>query len=58
MLKILSGIAIGALLGLGGNYLCKLTGGACPLMSNKIISIALWAFIGGMVGASLAFKWR
>ena len=56
MTKILLGIAIGALIGLGGNYLCKLTGGACPLLSNKIVSIALWALIGGVVGVSLTFK--
>ena len=56
MIKIFLGVIIGALLGLGGNYLCRITGGACPLMSNKIISIILWALIGGMVGASMAFK--
>ena len=56
MIKILAGIVIGALIGLGANYLCTLTGGVCPLMSNKVISIVLWALIGGMVGASLAFR--
>lgn len=56
MIKITVGVIIGALVGFGGNYLCNLTGGICPLMSNKIVSIVLWAVIGGMVGASLAFR--
>lgn len=47
---------MGAGLGIAGNYLCKLTGGACPLMSNKIVSVVLWALIGGLVGASMAMK--
>ena len=54
--KIAIGAVIGALIGLGGNYLCQITGGICPLLSNKIIAILLWALIGGMVGASLSFK--
>ena len=56
MLKILAGLIIGALIGFGANYLCKITGGACPLMTNRIVSIVLWALIGGAVGASMAFK--
>ena len=56
MIKISAGIIIGSLIGLGANYLCKITGGACPLMSSKIVSIILWALIGGMIGASMAFK--
>jgi len=56
MVKILIGVILGALVGLGGNYLCKLTGGACPLMNSRLISIILWALIGGMIGAGLAVK--
>lgn len=56
MLKILAGLIIGALIGFGANYLCKLTGGACPLMNNIIVSIVLWALIGGMVAASMTLK--
>jgi len=56
MIKILIGVVLGAGLGIAGNYLCKLTGGACPLMSNKIVSVVLWALIGGLVGASMAMK--
>ena len=54
--KILAGLILGALMGFGANYLCKITGGACPLISNIIVSIILWALIGGMVAASMAFK--
>jgi hypothetical protein len=50
-IKILIGVVIGGLIGLGANYLCMLTGGACPLMNNKIVAILLWALIGGIFGA-------
>ena len=56
MLKILAGLIIGALIGFGANYLCKITGGACPLVSNRILSIVLWSLIGGMVAASMTLK--
>ena len=56
MIKTIIGIIIGALIGLAANYLCELTGGVCPLMNNRIISIILWALVGGMVGATLGFK--
>ena len=52
MIKIIVGMIIGALIGLGGNYLCKITGGACPLMNSRIISVIIWTLIGGMAGAS------
>ena len=45
------GAAIGGLIGLGANYLCVLTGGACPLMDNKVVAVVLWALIGGVFGA-------
>ena len=47
MIKIFLGVVIGALIGLAGNYLCMITGGACSLMNNRIISIILWALVGG-----------
>ena len=56
MAKILIGVVIGAGIGIAANYMCMLTGGACPLMSNKIVSIVLWALIGGLVGASMGLK--
>ena len=56
MIKILIGLIIGALIGLGGNYLCSITGGTCPLLSSRVMSIVLWALIGGMIGPSVAFK--
>ena len=56
ILKIFLGIVIGVSIGLGANYFCKITGGACPLMSNIMVSIILWALIGGMVAASMVFK--
>ncbi len=56
VMKILAGLVIGALIGIGANYLCKITGGACPLMSNIIVSTILIALIGAMIAASMAFK--
>ena len=53
-IRILIGAVIGGLLGLGGNYLCMLTGGACPMLSNKIAAIILCATIGAMIGAMSA----
>ncbi|MBD3295806.1 MAG: hypothetical protein GF392_00375 [Candidatus Omnitrophica bacterium] len=53
MWKITAGAAAGALTGFGANYLCKLTGGACPLMSNMIMSVIIWALLGAAVGATL-----
>ncbi len=53
MVKILVGIIVGAVIGYGANYLCMLTGGACPLMKSKITSIIIWVLIGGMVGVSM-----
>ncbi|MGB3113661.1 MAG: hypothetical protein WBC00_03455 [Candidatus Omnitrophota bacterium] len=53
LIRIIIGAVIGALIGLGGNYLCMLTGGACPLMNNRIVAVVLWTRIGAMFGASL-----
>lgn len=53
MWKITAGVAAGALIGFGASYLCKLTGGACPLMSNMIMSVIIWALLGAAVGATL-----
>ena len=56
MLKILAGFIIGSLVGFGANYLCKITGGACPLMSNVVVSVVLLGLIGAVVAASMAYK--
>ena len=56
IIKILAGLILGALIGFGANYLCKITGGACPLMGNIIVSVILWGLIGGMVAASMSLK--
>ena len=56
MWKIIIGVVLGACVGIAGNYLCRITGGACPLMSNKLVSIILWALIGGLIGASMWLK--
>lgn len=53
VIRILAGLLIGAGIGFGANYLCHLTGGACPLMSNRLTAIVIWALIGGLIGASL-----
>jgi len=56
MIKIIIGIIAGGLVGLGGNYLCKITGGACPFLSSRIVAVILWALIGGLIGASMSMK--
>jgi hypothetical protein len=53
MWKITAGAAAGALIGFGANYLCEITGGACPLMNNMIISIIIWSLLGAVAGALL-----
>ena len=53
VIRILAGLLIGAGIGFGANYLCHMTGGACPLMSNRLTAIVIWALIGGLIGASL-----
>ena len=50
-IKIIIGAVIGGLIGLGANYLCMLTGGACPLMSNRIVAVIAWTLIGTAFGA-------
>ena len=52
-INILIGAAIGAGVGFGMNYLCHLTGGACPLMNNRFAAVVIWALIGGLIGAGL-----
>lgn len=54
IIRMLIGVIVGGLIGLGGNYLCMLTGGACPLLSKRIVAIILWAVIGGILGAASA----
>ena len=56
LIRTIIGAIVGALIGLGGNYLCMLTGGACPLMNNKIVAIVLWTLIGAMFGVISAGK--
>ncbi|MGB2600064.1 MAG: hypothetical protein WBD04_07870 [Candidatus Omnitrophota bacterium] len=51
--RMIIGAVIGGLIGLGGNYLCALTGAACPLMDNKAIAVVLCALIGGLIGAAI-----
>jgi hypothetical protein len=51
LIRILIGAVVGGLIGLGGNYLCMLTGGACPLLNNRIVAIVLWTLIGALFGA-------
>ena len=55
-MKIILGALIGGGIGFGMNYLCKLTGGACPLMSNPIASVIIWGVVGAMVGAGIMMK--
>ncbi len=55
-MKILIGAVVGALVGLGLNHLCKLTGGSCPLMGNIITSVIIWSVIGAIAGAGLMIK--
>ncbi|MBD3379193.1 MAG: hypothetical protein GF408_01880 [Candidatus Omnitrophica bacterium] len=50
-MRMLIGGAIGALAGLGANYLCMITGGACPLMRSKVVAVILWACIGALLAA-------
>lgn len=56
LIRVLIGAVIGAIIGFGGNYLCHLTGGACPLMNNRIVAVVLWTLIGAMVGIATAGK--
>ncbi len=49
--RIIIGAAVGGLVGLGGNYLCVMTGSACLLMDNKAVAVILCALIGGLIGA-------
>ncbi|MDP8299313.1 MAG: hypothetical protein P9L88_05375 [Candidatus Tantalella remota] len=51
--RILIGAAIGAAIGFGANYLCYLTGGTCLLMNDKLTSVLLGMFVGGLVGSVL-----
>ncbi len=56
LIRTLIGMVIGGLFGLGGNYMCMITGGACPLLSKKVIAVILCALIGGALGAMSAGK--
>ena len=49
--KIIIGAVVGGAIGFGMNYLCIMTGGACPLMKFKVTAIFVWALIGAMIGA-------
>ncbi len=51
--KIAIGAVIGGAIGFGMNYLCMMTGGACPLMKFKIVAIFVWALIGAAIGAAV-----
>ena len=52
LVRILVGAFIGGFIGLGANYLCIMTGGACPLVNSRLIAVILFALLGGMFGAS------
>ena len=51
--RIIIGCCIGGLAGLGGSYLCAITGSACPLMDNKAVAVVLCSLIGGLAGAAV-----
>lgn len=51
LIRIIIGIVIGGLVGLGANYLCMATGAVCPLIDNRVVAIVLCALIGGLFGA-------
>jgi len=51
IIRIIIGAVVGGLIGLAGNYLCTITGGACPLLKSRIVAVLIWALIGGMFGA-------
>jgi hypothetical protein len=56
IIKILAGMIIGGLIGYGANYLCMITGGACPIAANKTVIVTLGIMAGGLISASLAMK--
>jgi hypothetical protein len=56
VVRILIGVVVGGVIGLGANYVCILAGGTCPLMNNKIVAIVLWALLGGIIGAVTSSK--
>lgn len=48
-MKILLGVVIGGIIGLGVWYFAKCTTGVCPLTSNPIITTIVGAAIGLML---------
>jgi len=51
-MKIVIGAVIGGAIGLGLGYFGKCTSGACPLMSNPVVSTILGALIGALLAAT------
>jgi hypothetical protein len=46
MLKMVVGVAVGAVIGLALSYFGKCSSGACPLTSNPLLSMAMGALFG------------